>query len=92
MKWSTKVQIVDIETLGEIRFEKKVNLPEYSGDHIRLSSRQLSNSIRQSDEESVLVKSNLKIIPNVARIFGMDFGALYLYSEVYNLNFSAGRR
>lgn len=85
-----KVKITDPETLAEIRFEKKIVMPDYFESGLKLSSLQLAASISQSARESALVKNNLKIIPNVPRIFGMDFNTLYVYSEIYNLSVSEG--
>ncbi len=35
----------------------------------------------------MLVKNNLKIIPNVPHLFGFEYTTLYFYSEIYNLDF-----
>jgi hypothetical protein len=83
------VKVTDLETLAELRFDKKINLPDYYNDGLSISSLQLSNSITQTDFEGELVKNSLRILPNVAHLYGMNFNRLYVYSEIYNLNFDA---
>ncbi|HEX9653855.1 MAG TPA: GWxTD domain-containing protein [bacterium] len=83
-----KVQITDRETHAAIRFEKKIVMPDYFNNGLSLSSLQIASSISQVEHESALVKNNLKIIPNVARVFGMACNTIYVYSEIYNLRFN----
>jgi len=75
-------------TRAYFRFEKHLMIPDYFCDGLKISDLQLAVAISRTDQESELVKNNLKIIPNVPHIFGTDSRTLYVYSELYNLDFS----
>ena len=86
-EYQANVHVLDMATRAYFRFEKHLTIPDYFGDGLKISDLQLAVAISRTDQESELVKNNLKIIPNVPHIFGTDSRILYVYSELYNLDF-----
>jgi GWxTD domain-containing protein len=87
-EYDAKFRLTDLETLAVTAFDKKIIVPNYGKAGLQLSALQLASSIRDSKENSVLVKNDRKIVPNVPQVFGMDLDTLYIYSELYNLSYS----
>ncbi len=85
--YTVRVNITDKKSLKSFTIEKKLTIPDYCKKDLMLSSLQIASSIFKTDEESILVKNNMKFIPNVAHIVGMNHNNLYVYSEIYNLLF-----
>ncbi|MFQ5823969.1 MAG: GWxTD domain-containing protein [bacterium] len=83
-----QVRLTDLETRSYISFKKNIKVPDYGKSNLKLSDLQIASSITPTDEESILVKSGRKIIPNVPRIFGPGLDLLYVYLEIYNLHYS----
>ncbi|MFQ5770493.1 MAG: GWxTD domain-containing protein, partial [bacterium] len=81
------VKLTDKATLSSFSFNKTLQVPDYFNKDLSMSDLQMASSISRTDTESVLVKNNMKIIPNVGRIFGSSNNILYVYFEVYNLLF-----
>lgn len=87
-EYEAQVRFTDLETRGYFSFKKKINVPDYGNSELQISDLQIASSITASDEESILVKNDRKIIPNVPRIFGNELNTLYVYAEIYNLCYS----
>ncbi|MFQ5604873.1 MAG: hypothetical protein ACE5HS_16505 [bacterium] len=87
--YQAKINLKDLETLEIISFDRDLDIPDYRKSELQFSDLQIASSITYSNEKSVLVKNNQKIIPNVTRVVGRDLKVLYIYSEVYNLHYNA---
>lgn len=90
-KYQAELYLIDLETHAVLTLVKNIVAPDYGHSGLKLSDMQLSTSINYSEEKSVLVKNNWKILPNIPRLFGLEFNTLYVYVEIYNLNFKIGK-
>ncbi len=87
-EYEANISLSDIETLRSLELKKIIQIPDYSVNTLSLSDLQIATSIRLSSEEDFLVKSGRRIEPNVARIILPSLDAIYVYYEIYNLQFS----
>ncbi|NIR46888.1 hypothetical protein GWO43_00185 [candidate division KSB1 bacterium] len=92
-KYEARIRIVDLETLEVFRFKKQVPVPDYSRGQLKMSDLQLATSINMTDEseKNMFVKNGRKVVPNVKRMVTPQMKGLYVYSEVYNLEFEPGK-
>lgn len=65
-------------------FRLSVTLPNFGGDHLICSDILLAHSMSLKDSTLEATKSNLNILPNPSRIFGVN-EPLHSYLEIYNL-------
>jgi GWxTD domain-containing protein len=86
--YEAQVRLTDLESRRYFSFKKEVKVPDYAKAGLQVSDLQIATSIETSNEESILAKSNRKIFPNVPRIYGPEFNTLYVYAEIYNLDYS----
>jgi len=87
-EYKARVCLTDQETRLPWDFEKSVTITDFNTSDLRLSELQIATSISLSDEESVLVKNGRKVVPNVLRVVEMGSDKMYVYSEIYNLQYS----
>ncbi len=80
------IDIADSHANWGVSFTREINVSDYGLSGLQMSDIQLSNNISESQEQSVLVKNNKKIVPNPSHLFGLDTKKLFAYSEVYNLS------
>ncbi|MFQ5602763.1 MAG: GWxTD domain-containing protein [bacterium] len=85
--YTARVKLIDRENLSFFSFDKAITIPDYHENQLTLSDIQVATSIAPSQEESILVKNELKIIPNVSRLYGISYKTLFLYSEIYRLQY-----
>lgn len=86
--YKARVRFTDQETRLPWDFEKNVTIADFNNSDLLLSELQIATSISLSNEESVLVKNGRKVVPNVLRIVEMGSDEMYVYSEIYNLQYS----
>lgn len=86
-EYRAEIYIIDLKTHSNLSFIKNITVPDYGNSGLKLSDLQISTSVTPAVENSVIVKYNWKILPNVARLFGARSNILYVYSELYNLSF-----
>ncbi|NIR51569.1 hypothetical protein GWO43_23590 [candidate division KSB1 bacterium] len=86
--YQARVGLTDLETLQTLSFKKTLRIPNYQGLSLGLSDLQIATRITPTSDNSILVKNNQKILPNVPRIVNPGSDILHVYSEVYNLQFS----
>ncbi len=85
--YTARIAITDLETQRKAEFDKTINLPDYSVPELSLSDIQLANLIVPCREKGSFVRSGKKISPNVRRIFSPESRNLYLYAEIYGLQY-----
>lgn len=89
--YQTQIRFKDLETLRETDFEKEIRVPDYRDPNLQLSDLQIAASLKLSDEPNALVKNGWKVIPNVRRLLGPQPKVMFLYAELYNLDYSADK-
>ncbi len=85
--YKARVCLTDQETRLPWDFEKNVTIADFNNSDLLLSELQIATSISLSNEESVLVKNGRKVIPNVLRVVELGSDKMYVYSEIYNLQY-----
>jgi GWxTD domain-containing protein len=91
--YSAILTVMDVVNKREGTFAyDRLEIPPVERDRLSLSMIELAYNIRSIDElpapNSRLVKSGREVIPNPMGIYGADDSALYVYAEVYNLNYN----
>lgn len=83
------IRWTDLETRKTLQVAKAITVPDFSRPDLEVSDLQVAASIHPTQEHSILVKNNMKIVPNIPRIFGPELNVLYVYYEIYNLQYAA---
>lgn len=84
-KYELVVSIQDLNS-GEIRRrEKEIEIADFPGDKLALSSIEFASRIERTDKSGQFIKRQLLVIPNADRVFGEDLMTAYYYLEIYNL-------
>ncbi|MFQ5604901.1 MAG: GWxTD domain-containing protein [bacterium] len=86
-EYTARVKLIDRETMSFFSLDKDITIPNYSVKRLIISDIQMATSIAPSQQESILVKNEMKIIPNVSHVFGISYKTLFLYSEIYHLKY-----
>ncbi|MFQ5677251.1 MAG: hypothetical protein ACE5G1_15265 [bacterium] len=73
-------------------FRRELNIPNYCTRGLHVSDLQVANAITLTDRESMFVKNGREILPNVSHIYGLDSNILYVYNEIYNLQYEEKNR
>ena len=87
-EYEANISLSDVETFRGLELKKIIQIPDYNVNTLSVSDLQIATSIRPGNEEDFLVKSGSRIEPNVARIIFPSLNAIYVYFEIYNLQFS----
>lgn len=88
-QYEARMRLTDLETRKGLDFSRRIAVSDYTISDLQVSDLEIATSISISQEENVLVKNNRRIVPNVARIVGGALKVLYIYSEIYNLQYSS---
>ncbi|MCX7833107.1 MAG: GWxTD domain-containing protein, partial [Ignavibacteria bacterium] len=68
------------------KFDFDINVPIYKLDEIKISSIQLSTSIKETTGKAGMFdKFGYEVVPNPNQFFGNNLNLLYFYFEVYGL-------
>lgn len=87
-EYEARMKLTDLETLKALNFQKSIKVFDYQKPGLELSDLQIATSISAANHQSVLIKNDLEIVPNVLRIVRPELPILYVYSELYNLQYS----
>ncbi len=90
-EYRVEFKLTDRNSSAGSLFYQTISVPDFGGNDLKISDLQLSKSMARSDESSVLVKNNWKILPNISHEFKAEDKHLNVYAEVYNLNFRLDR-
>lgn len=72
------------------RYIESINVSDYSGQDLMMSHIELASQIyRGGNPEEMFVKNGMTVYPNPSKFFGSNLPRLFLYAEVYNLDFKA---
>jgi len=77
--------ITDRENAKNYTTISKFSVRDFSGQNLAVSDLQFSRNIQVDSSQSVFVKHNRRIEPNVSRAYGQFVGQLFVYYEIYNL-------
>lgn len=92
--YAASVQLWDaVDTSRVGTCEASVDIRDFRApDDVQLSDVQLSSQIQKGGQEgSLFVKNGYTVIPNPSRLFGSNLPRLFVYAEVYNLDFKEGQ-
>ncbi|MFQ5641144.1 MAG: hypothetical protein ACE5IR_24465 [bacterium] len=87
-EYEARIRVTDLKSSKFITFTKKLYVADYSTSALSLSDLQIATSIMPTREKNILVKNNRMIVPNIPRIVGLNSNELYVYAEIYNLQYS----
>ncbi len=88
-EYTIRIRLVDNNSKAKAQFQKDVYVPDYRDQELHLSSLQLASNISPAQKPSRLVKNNVEVVPVVHHMFRQQLQKLFLYFEVYNLDFAA---
>jgi len=96
-KYTARLTIMDAvsKNEGSFLFDKLIlNPPEM--DHLNFSSVEFAHLVEYADsaaeESDRLVKNGLRVIPNPMGVFSEGDTTLYIYAELYNLNYDPAKK
>ncbi|MFQ5605253.1 MAG: hypothetical protein ACE5HS_18465 [bacterium] len=87
-EYQARIRLRDLNSSKFVKFEKTIRVPDYSGTALSLSDLQIATSIMPTREKNILVKNNKIIVPNIPRIVGIESNDVFVYTEIYNLQYS----
>jgi len=91
-KYQLIVLVADLINHHQYRYDKQLEVSDYSGDQLRLSDIQISSQITKTGQENKFSKYfGYDIIPNASAIFGQRQNLIYSFAEVYNLKVEPGK-
>lgn len=90
-EYEARIELSDVETLRGVNVKKVIQVPDYSENILSLSDLQIATSIWRSNENHQLVKNGRWIVPNVPHLVTPNSNVIYVYSEIYNFQFSSER-
>jgi GWxTD domain-containing protein len=72
------------------RFTESINVSDYSGNDLMTSHIELASQIyKGGNAEEMFVKNGMTVYPNPSKFFGSNLPRLFLYAEVYNLEYKS---
>lgn len=87
-EYEARMKLTDLETLKALNFQSRIKVSDYEKSGLELSDLQIATSISAANHQSVLIKNDMEIVPNILRIVRSELPVLYVYSELYNLQYS----
>lgn len=92
-KYILRVELRDETDTSRIGIsEGPLELPSYAGSSLSLSDVQVASQVQKGGaSDAMFVKNGFTVIPNPSRLFGTNLPRLFMYAEVYNLEFTEGR-
>ncbi len=90
-KYQLSVHISDLNDFNRRGYQQAlVEIPDYKTKDLRISDIQVATQISKSDNpDELFYKNGYVIVPNPSKIFGTNLPRLFLYAEIYNLNYPA---
>ncbi len=88
-KYQLTIRITDMYDSNRWGYQQhQVELPDYRSRELQISDIQLSTQINKSDKpEELFYKNGFTVVPNPSKIYGTNMPRLFLYAEIYNLQF-----
>ncbi len=85
-EYDLEITIKDQSTEKSSTHQSGLSVPSFEEAALQLSEIQLARSIGRAEEKNAFVKNNYEVVPNPARIFGIESPFVFSYVEIYNLN------
>ena len=82
----------DLETLSDFGFTKNLRVPDYFGPELKLSDIQIAAHIAPAGDDPEKVRNTMKIIPCVSKTLRSESDTLFVYCEIYNLQYRSQER
>jgi GWxTD domain-containing protein len=95
--YSANLTVIDIVGKGEGSFlYDRIEVEPIVDDHLNLSNLELAYRIKIIEDSSIeyntrLLKNSREVIPNPMAVFSEEDSAIYIYAELYNLQFDEGK-
>jgi hypothetical protein len=87
--YSAVIRVTDLQSSGSSRFRKEFKIPRYADGVFSVSDIQLSPSIVRTEQKSQWTRNSWRIVPNPSRYFNEENRSIFVYAELYNLEFAA---
>ena len=86
------IVVADLINRHQYRYDKQIEISDYSDDQLRLSDIQISSQISKTSQENKFSKYfGYDVIPNASAIFSQRQNLIYSFVEVYNLKVDPGK-
>jgi len=86
------IVVADLINRHQYRYDKQIEISDYSDDQLRLSDIQISSQISKTGQENKFSKYfGYDVIPNASAIFSQRQNLIYSFVEVYNLKVDPGK-
>lgn len=92
-KYLLRVELHDVTDTSRIGVSEGMHeLQSYAGSSLSLSDVQVASQVQKGGvPNAMFVKNGFTVIPNPSRLFGTNLPRLFVYAEVYNLEYAEGR-
>ena len=88
-KYKLSIRIKDLNDSIRWGFQQAIlEIPSYKSKELQVSDIQFSTQISKSDKtEELFLKNGYVVVPNPSKVFGSNLPRMFLYAEIYNLQY-----
>lgn len=86
--YSLELKVIDLNSNRAGMKKTKVTVPDFRGESLQMSDIELALNLSEEDTAEVKFnKPGIRVLPNPGDKYILKEGMLYLYAEIYNLQF-----